>query len=162
MQATIADIRRGDRFTWNNREWIAVYDAYPATAAYINDDRFYVLPAVRADKANETDEGTYEIATAIGADVVLHTATVTIHERDLAIHTAQDDVRDSAPLEHAEAALEFIVNARTVAHRAVEQRDEEFNSRIRQFLAAGGSVAAAVTMTGLSRARIYQIRDGRR
>ena len=161
MQATIADIRRGDRFTWNNREWIAVYDAYPATAAYINDDRFYVLPAVPAAKVNETD-GVYEITSAIGADVVLHTAPVTIHERDLPVHARQDDIHESAPLEHAENALAFIVDARKAAHRAVEQRDEEFNARIRQFLASGGTVAAAREKTGLSRARIYQIRDGRR
>jgi hypothetical protein len=161
MQATIADIRRGDRFTWNNREWIAVYDAYPATAAYIDDDRFYVLPAVPAVKAKEVD-GVHEITTAIGADVVLHTAAVTIHERDLPVHTRQDDVHETAPLEHAESALKFIVDAREAAHRAVEQRDEEFNARVRQFLASGGSVAVAVEKTGLSRARIYQIRDGRR
>lgn len=161
MQATIADIRRGDRFTWNNREWIAAYDAYPATAAYINDDRFYVLPAVAAARTKQVD-GVHEITTAIGADVVLHTATVTIHERDLPIHCTQDDVRDSSPLEYAEDALTFVIGARTAAHRAVEQRDEEFNARVRQFLASGGSVAAAVKKTGLSRARIYQIRDGRR
>ena len=161
MQATIADIRRGDRFTWNNRQWIAVYDAYPATAAYINDDRFYVLPAVPAAKVKEVD-GVHEITTAIGADLVLHTAEVTIHERELPVHTRQDDVRETAPLEHAESALTFIVGAREAAHRAVEQRDEEFNARVRQFLASGGSVAAVVEKTGLSRARIYQIRDGRR
>jgi len=161
MQATIADIRRGDRFTWNNREWIAVYDAYPATAAYINDDRFYVLPAVAARLAKEVD-GVREITTYIGADLVLHTAPVTIHERDLPIHNSQDDIRDDSPLTHAEAALKFIVGARTAAHRAVEQRDEEFNARVRQFLASGGTVADAVEKTGLSRARIYQIRDGRR
>lgn len=161
MQATIADIRRGDRFTWNNREWIAVYDAYPATAAYINDDRFYVLPAVPATKTKEID-GVHEITTAIGADVVLHTAKVTIHERDLPVHTRQDDIHEDSPLEHAETALNGVIKAREHAHRAAEQRDEEFNTRLRQFLASGGSVASAVQKTGLSRARIYQIRDGRR
>lgn len=161
MQATIADIRRGDRFTWNNREWIAVYDAYPATAAYVQDDRFYVVPAVLEAKAKTVD-GVHEITTAIGADLILHTIQITIHERDLPVHTRQDDVREDSPLEHAENALTFVVGARKAAHRAVEQRDDEFNARVRQFLASGGSVATAVTKTGLSRARIYQIRDGRR
>lgn len=161
MQNTIADIRRGDRFTWNNREWIAVYDAYPATAAYINDDRFYVVPAVPAAKAKKVD-GVHEITTAIGADLILHTTRITIHERDLPVHTRQDDVSEDSPLEHAENALVGVIGARAAAHRAVGQRDEEFNARVRQFLASGGSVAAAVEKTGLSRARIYQIRDGRR
>lgn len=161
MQATIADIRRGDRFTWNDRTYIAVYDAYPATAALIDDDRFYVLPAVLAAKAKRVD-GVHEITTAIGADVVLHTATVTIQERGLPVHTRQDDIREGSPLEHAETALDFVIKAREDAHRAAEQRDEEFNARVRQFLASGGSVAVAVEKTGLSRARIYQIRDGRR
>lgn len=162
MDATIADIRRGDRYTWGKREWIAVYDAYPASAAYIDDPRFYVAPAVPVSGAKKNSEGVYEITATIGADVILKDSKVTIHERGLAVHTTQDDIRDTTPKSHAENLLNATVKARQEAQREFEEWDAEFRARVRQFLTSGGRVADVVEKTGLSRERIYQIRDGRR
>lgn len=162
MHATIADIRRGDRYTWNNREWIAVYDAAPGSSAYINDDRFYVVRSIPAKNAQPGADGVHEVTGTISADVILCTAKVTIHERGLNVHTRQDDVREDTSKEHAENLLNSTIIARQDAQRAFEETDTEFRARVRQFLASGGSVADVVRKTGLSRERIYQIRDDRR
>ena len=48
------------------------------------------------------------------------------------------------------------------AAQVAEGRRNELHSLIRTALASGASVADLVRATGLTRARIYQIRDGRR
>jgi hypothetical protein len=170
MQATIADIRRGDRYTRNGVEYIAALDACPSsvirmdpeTRGTVNDERFYLVRSVRATATKTTADGTLELTGTISADTVVKTMPVEITERGLPVHSRAEDVRESTPLWQALARLTHVVDARARAQRELEDRDDEFRASVQQFLASGGSVTEAVKRTGLSRARIYQIRDGRR
>lgn len=158
MNATIADLRRGDRFTWANTEWIAVYDAIPSAAdpAATNDPGFHSVRFVKATDHQPGSDGVIEIL-RVGAETILSTKKITIHERGLRIHSPADDIRPDTPLWQTKNGLETVVAARSLAQRQIDDADEEFNNYVRRAIAGGMPVPQITAITGLSKQRISQI-----
>jgi hypothetical protein len=162
--ATIADIRRGDRFTWGGASYLAVDDCRPLGDAAFGFGRdFGNITYIRAAGLKRNADGVYDLEMRIPqASAVRLTASVEIHEREVRIHHVSDDVREGTPRFQIMSNLDYIVHSRDVARREAGDLDEQRDIVIRQALSAGVSVADLVERTGLTRARIYQIRDGRR
>lgn len=163
MQTTISNIRRGDRFTWNNTEWIAIYDAAPSSAdpAATNDPGFSAVYMAKASKFKARKDGVLEVI-GTTTETILSDKEVTVHDRGLRVHCPADDVRPEVPAWQARNGLERVVRARVAAQRQLEDTDEEFRNFVRQSIASNVSIPEICEVTGLSRQRIYQIRDGRR
>lgn len=162
MKATIADIRRGDRYTHNGTQYIALRDARPSGFDTDKNGRFYIVQSTRATGAKKTDDGTTELTGQITGDVCLKTYPIEIHERGLTVTHRAEAIRDDTPKWQAEQALNAVIRARDLAQRDLDILDPQFRIEVRQFLHSGGTVAEVVEKTGLSRARVYQIRDDRR
>lgn len=164
MQATINDIRRGDRFTWSNRTWIAAADAHPNMWGIHGAVDVATLPGnMTAGKDGVVRQTS---TSQLKLRAVHYTAPIVITERGIQISLTHED----APvLRHKRSALESSLRLvkrkaelRKVLGEQMEEADQEFGDLIRMSLANGATVAQLVEKTGLSRARIYQIRDGRR
>ncbi len=67
-----------------------------------------------------------------------------------------------APTADPIAAVELATDLRRRAEAAAEKAVEEQTIAIRAAIGAGVNTLELAGLTGLSRARIYQIRDGRR
>lgn len=161
---TIADIRRGDRFKWGGATYLAVDDCRPTGDAAWGFGRDYGnITYISTAGIKRNTDGVYDVDMRIPkASAVRLTAEVEILERGLRVHHVSDDVREETPLWQIMSNLDFVVMSREVAHREANDLDEQRDILIRQALAAGVPVPALVEQTGLTRARIYQIRDGRR
>ena len=146
-------------FTWAGRRLIAVGDAAPSlyTPSLPN------VVTVEYVKYRPATDGIYEIgADMTKNDVITETTLVEIHERGAKVHHVSDDIRDETPAEQTREQLSHVAKVRQKARREFEDSDEEFRIAIRQALHSGISVAEVRQITGLSRERIYQIRDDRR
>jgi predicted GIY-YIG superfamily endonuclease len=76
--------------------------------------------------------------------------------------TAPDDGNPDAFHASPNEALEAVAEARLLRAETVNRADSEFNASIRKALRSGASAISISHAAGLSRARVYQIRDGRR
>ena len=172
MQATIADIRRGDRFTrlgGRGGTYIAVRAAKPynggtyglRTHVWIVEDKGQQIGA----------DGIVDLGEDGGRMINDGPETpVEIHERGLPIHHIGDDplAFTDTPNPHLGGKTDRELEAgrlRESIPTVIGQIDNLGSERdilIRKALAAGISAIELKELTGLSRARIYQIRDGRR
>jgi hypothetical protein len=174
MQATIADIRRGDRFTrltGRGGTYIALRAAKDAHGARGPKSRVIVVddqndqpgPDGVIDLGNQADRKAHIIDPPSDTPVE-------IHERGLNLHHESDD-----PLPFTDTPNPHLANKTDRESEADRLREHipnvvgqianlgsERDVLIKQALAAGVSVIELAGLTGLSRARIYQIRDGRR
>lgn len=164
--ATIADIRRGDLFTRHatGATHIAVQDARPlgdrGEAAHLT-----VVAAFDRARVARREDGVFEAGSIVARkDWLASDEQVTILERGVAYHWHVEDeaawADNDANRDRAEVAR--VVAVRREQERNLEEMDAEFRLRVRRAITSGVSVAELTEMTGLSRARIYQIRDGRR
>ncbi|MFI8351280.1 hypothetical protein [Streptomyces sp. NPDC085596] len=164
MQATINDICRGDRFTWSGRTWIAAADAHPNLGGIHGAVDMVALPG--SMKADEDGVVRQQNPSQLTVKAIHFSAPVTILERGIQVSLTYEDapiVQRKRPA--VESAL-MLLDRQTKMRKALEddltETDRQFNDLVRLSLANGASVARLVETTGLSRARIYQIRDGRR
>ncbi|GAQ64036.1 hypothetical protein [Streptomyces scabiei] len=166
MKATIADIRRGDRFTrlaGRGGTYIAVRAA-KVTAS--GKARVWV---VEDHSQTVDDDGVMDLADRgrmidPGSDT-----PVEIHDRALPIrHTADEPEFTDEPNVHLGGKTDRELRAAELRRRIPEligkisDLGSERDLLVRQGITAGIPVIELADMTGLSRARIYQIRDGRR
>lgn len=164
MQATVNDIRRGDRFTWSGRTWIAAADAHPNLYGIYGAVDLVTLPGnlkASADGVIRQDN-----PSQLKSRAVHFTAPVTITERGITIALEHEDAPAVRRTRTAAESSLRLVERQAKRRKALEQEitgaDREFGDLVRMALANGASVAQLTEKTGLSRARIYQIRDGRR
>lgn len=169
IQATTADVRAGDRFTSNGTQYIAVLDAKPQP------------PSPRPNGMPPLHWITFVLAAGkrLGPDGVMHLDSsdgqnmvsdypITIDERGIRIElrgmqTAPADLTDEPEQETWwERDVARHSTRRAAADKAAADEARHLNSAIRNALRADASVARLCELTGLSRERIYQIRDGRR
>jgi hypothetical protein len=169
MKATIGDIRKGDRFTWGSKTYIAFDDARPVITGIANDDywqRFSNIFMISTAAIAPAEDGSYhQESRNIDCQSVLTDKTIEIHERDRTTVCAweePDSTDKPVDEQHTRIKLENIMHARKQAQRLAEDVDQTRDHYIRRALKGGSSVAQLMEITGLSRARIYQIRDGRR
>lgn len=161
--ATISDVRRGDRFTWGGITYLAMDDCRPVDFFLTGEIAYGGIIYIRAAGLKRNPEGVYDIDMRIpSASVVRLNYPIDIHERGVRVHHISDDVRDSTPLSQIVSVLDGIMASRKTARREADDLDEQRDIMIRKALAARVPVADLVTKTGLTRARIYQIRDNRR
>jgi len=164
MQATINDIRRGDRFTWSNRTWLAVADAHPNTGGIHGAVDIFTMPGDMQTDAEGVVRQTGQ--SQIKSHAVHYTAPVTILKRGIQISLIHEDApvlqRKRSAADTALRLVERKAQWRKALDEQMAEADQEFGDLIRMSLVNGATVAQLVEKTGLSRARIYQIRDGRR
>ncbi|MFI9012565.1 hypothetical protein ACIGZI_00865 [Streptomyces griseus] len=164
MKATINDIRRGDRFTWSGRTWIAAADAHPNLWGIHGAVDVATLPGgMEADKdgvVRQTSQSQLKLR------AVHYAAPIVITQRDVQISLTHEDLpvlrRKRSALESSLRLVKRKGDERKALGEQMDEADQEFGDLIRMSLANGAKVAQLVESTGLSRARIYQIRDGRR
>jgi len=165
MKATIADIRRGDRFTWGTKTYIAFDDARPD--AHLTDlGDFHEIRMVQTTNLKVAEDGSFHQGTAfVDCQTVLSAKEIEISERGLrTVRLGEEPENVDTPRgwQYAENRLTGTMAARALAQRVADDIDETRDHEIRDALKAGMSVPEIMKVTGLSRARIYQIRDGRR
>ncbi|MFD8687867.1 hypothetical protein [Streptomyces sp. NPDC059651] len=167
MQVNVTDIRRGDRFSDARGTYIAIGAATPFIPGHDGD-----RVTIRVVK----DEGD-----TIAADGIMHLdrssraiqraadRTVEVHDRELPIAHKSDRLpqytdETDAVLESTdrERAAELLRIRIPKVVRVLEEQGSERDLLIRKGLHAGIPVIELAELSGLSRARIYQIRDGRR
>ncbi|MFE3485071.1 hypothetical protein [Streptomyces griseus] len=166
MQINVTDIRRGDRFSDARGTYIAIAAATPCDSDRDGNPRVNI----RCVK----DEGD-----TVGADGTMHLdrssrmiqrrtdRTVEIQDRELPIAHKSDklpeftDEVDLGSTDREKAANHLRIRIPKVV-RVLEEQGSERDILIRKGLHAGISVIELAELSGLSRARIYQIRDGRR
>lgn len=173
MNTTIADIRRGDRFTRLDGHG-GTYIALRA-AKLCNGGTKVRVRVVECQDDEIGPNGVMELGSAEEgrrSRIIDPTpdTRVEIHERELPIHHGSDEPLPFAdePNAHMGGMTDRELEAarlRDYLPRLVEQIDDLGSERdvlVRQALTAGVSAIELASLTGLSRARIYQIRDGRR
>lgn len=163
--AQVADIRRGDIFTWNHRSWLATDDARPTPGFdHLNLGRFYSVSMVAADKLPPPgDDGTIDLgARILGAETILGAQPVEIRERGLQIRHVTENIYEGSKPGDALERVRHLAQAREAAHRQAGDIDVTFSGAIRRALLLDVAVADLAEAARLSASRIYQIRDGRR
>lgn len=165
MKATIADIRRGDRFTWATKTYIAFDDARPITH-HPELSNFREIRMIQTNKLQAANDGSYHQGTTfVDCQGVLSDKEIEISERGLhTVRIGEEPENADRPIgrQHAENRLSSTMAARALAQRLEVDIDETRDHEIRDALKAGMSVPEIMRITDLSRSRIYQIRDGRR
>lgn len=165
MKATIADIRRGDRFTWAGKTYIAFDDARPSRLAADLGD-FCEIGTIQASAITADADGTYHQGTAfVDCTTVLSNKEIEILERGLkTLRIAEEPENADRPVSewYALGHLRSTMSARSLAQRVADDIDQTRDHQIRDAIKAGVSVPEIMEITGLSRPRIYQIRDGKR
>lgn len=162
--ATVEDIRRGDKFTWNGTTYYAMDDARLYAPEEFGDlGEFCAVRLIRAAGLTPNSDGVIDLdMRMLDNKAILRTAPVTIISRGHALHHVTDEVRETVPVEQVMPNLCYVMAARKRAQREVNDLDEQRDHYIRQAIASGARVAELAELTGLSRERIYQVRDGRR
>jgi hypothetical protein len=167
MHATIADIRRGDRFTrlsGRGGTFIAV------RAAKTNPSGRARVWVVEDNGQQASSDGIVDLGPD-GGRMITPTADtpVEIHDRALPVrHISDEPEFTDRPNPHLNGKTDRELQAAELRHRIPKVVEEitdlgsERDVLVRQALNAGVSVIELTELTGLSRARIYQIRDGRR
>jgi hypothetical protein len=148
---SITDIRKGDVVTWNGRTCMVV-----ANPIHLTDmSRIMGEPAhwiQWIEHKGETDLRNK----LLSGETLTGRASVEIIERGVEMLLPGDP----APVAETELAA---AAQRKVAYADIaEGSDEQFREAVRAALAANVPVKRITALTGLSRARVYQIRDGRR
>lgn len=168
MQATIVDIRRGDRFTrigGRGGTYIALRTAKPKHGG----ERYGVM-VIEDDGTPTAPDGTIDL-TGKRPRIIDPAATqvVEIHERDLEIkRDVETRTFDDEPnpfmggKTDRELAAMRLRNWIPEVCAKITDLGSERDLLVRQGLNAGIPAIELAELTGLSRARIYQIRDGRR
>ncbi len=166
MQATIADIRRGDRFTrltGRGGTYIAVRAAKVTASGRV---RVWV---VEDHGQTVDDDGVMELADTGRMITPAADTPVEIHDRALPVrHSADEPEFTDEPNVHLGGKTDRELKASELRRRIPEvigkisDLGSERDLLVRQGISAGISVIELAEMTDLSRARIYQIRDGRR
>lgn len=164
MRATITDLRRGDKFTWAGTTYYAVDDARPMNmnTASSGVPQAYDVSLAKAAGLTPNTDGVIDVDTKYDRQAIAATTQIDIISRDHPIHRFSDDAREETPAEQALGVLHGILDARRRAQRDLDDLDESRDIAIRQALVSGVSAIDLAEETGLSRGRIYQIRDGRR
>lgn len=170
MKATIGDIRRGDRFTWARKTYIAFDDARPVITGIATDADYWARISnvfmIATAAITPAEDGSYhQESRNVECQAIVSDKAIEIHERDLTtVFAWEEPVSMEKPVDeqHNRIKLENIMHAREVAQRFAEDIDQTRDHYIRRALQGGSTVAQLMEITGLSRARIYQIRDGRR
>lgn len=166
MQATVNDIRRGDRFTWNGGKYIALDDARPWEEPGSSEDplhQFAWVTAVKDVGQKPGADGVIDFDVPKGGmsqDLWQH-AEIEIGERGLKVTWFGQQDKATSP-EQARRLLRNITSARRKALRVIDDIDERRDQWIRGAILSEVPVIEIAEITGLSRARIYQIRDGHR
>ena len=168
MQATIADIRRGDRFIWSGRTYLAVADACP-TGSRSEYGQYWTINFLNGRPQPGPDGVVHQGSSMPDSKMVRHDFPVEITERGVSFmwlhekHAAEEPaVETDDPAQIAERRLALISASKEYAVRTLTEVDAARDTAIRVALAEGVLVRDLMRMTDLSRARIYQIRDGRR
>jgi hypothetical protein len=166
MQATITDIRRGDRFTrlaGRGGTYIAVRAAKETATGRA---RVWV---VEDHGQTVGDDGVMDLADAGRMITPASDTPVEIHDRALPIrHGADEPEFTDEPNLHLNGKTDRELAAAELRHRIpkliekISDLGSERDLMVRRGITAGIPVIELAEMTGLSRARIYQIRDGRR
>ncbi|MFJ9633857.1 hypothetical protein ACIRU8_39795 [Streptomyces sp. NPDC101175] len=169
MQATIADIRRGDRFTrlaGRGGTFIAI------RAAKLNKATGRVRVWIVEDHGQQAGDDSVVDLTESGMGRMINgdsDVPVEIHDQGMTIRHDSDEIPyDDRPNPHLSGKTDRELDATELRRRIPELIEEisnlgsERDLLVRHGLAAGISAIELAEMTGLSRARIYQIRDGRR
>lgn len=168
MQATIADIRRGDRFTWAGHHYIAADDARPSTGGGMNG---YCDILTLPGTLKPSDDGAVHQGSNFGRYIAVRAdfeIDITQRGVQVVMLNEEPDLRDESgavgadPQKAVRERLAVIAHQRKLARRVVDDIDETRDEWIRTGLRNGMSVKELQERTGLSRQRIYQIRDGRR
>lgn len=166
MQATIADIRRGDRFTrlaGRGGSYIAVRAAKETASGRA---RVWVVEdngqTIGADGVMDLSDRGRMIDPASDTPVEIHARALPIR------HGADEPELSDEPNPHLGGKTGRELEAAELRRRIPEligqisNLGSERDLMVRQAINAGIPVIELANMTGLSRARIYQIRDGRR
>ncbi|TXS35134.1 hypothetical protein [Streptomyces sp. t39] len=160
--ATIADIRRGDKFTHSGRTYIAADDARPSGVTGYYD--VTTLPGTA-----KADDGVIRQGALFGRDITVRPDfAVDIITRGLTVEMLWETTHNQRPeaTTASEDAVRFwlghITRQREAAQRQSADLDLTRDKWIRAALALSVPVTEIAHLAGLSRERIYQIRDGRR
>lgn len=161
--ATITDVRKGDIYTLGGSQWIALSGArrWGRTG---DTHRRIIVERIDLDLAGLRADGVYELGSCgIETTDIPDDTPVDITDRGVAYHHHIDDT-DAEDNEACRARDELVrmTAVRRRQEREYTEADGRFRTRIRAALKAGMSVAEVRAETGLSRERVYQIRDGRR
>ena len=173
MHATIADIRRGDRFTrltGRGGTFIALFAAKP-TPGYERETMRVITVADQGDVIGS--DGTMQLGSLDDREVVTMKvspdAPVEIHDRELPIHINEETKQfTDTPNPHLGGQTDREMEAARVRRRlpelvsTVTNLGSERDLLIKQGLAAGVSAVELADLSGLSRGRVYQIKDGKR
>jgi hypothetical protein len=168
MRATIADIRRGDRFTWAGKKYIAFDDARPMVDYGVkrHPEPEFCNVYMTADQIKPDADGIHRLGTrGLDCQTILSDKEITIEERGLIVlRPGEEPPAQDRPISewYALSQLTHTMHSRDKARRIADDIDETRDRQIRDALRAGIGVTELMQITGLSRARIYQIRDGRR
>jgi len=159
---SVIDIRRGDHFTWNGQGYLAIDDARPS-GFFIDNQESIAVCCVLAKNIEPGPDGVIDLGSRLRGNLSLgEQAKIEITKRGSRVTWLGDEPRAQTPQWQARGVLHGIVTARRAAQRAVDDLDVSRDNAIRQALASEVPVSQIAEMTGLSRSRIYQIRDSRR
>jgi hypothetical protein len=147
----ITDIRKGDVVTWNGRTWLVTADPIRVDSwvKSIGQPGYWVQWV-------EYSGETYLRDKLIGGETLIASAPVEVVQRGVEMTLPWDEMPP------AEADLKAATQAKAAFADVAEGSDEQFRQAVRTALQQDVPVRRIQQLTGLSRARIYQIRDGRR
>lgn len=160
--ATISDLRRGDKFVHAGVTYYAMDDAR-LTSEFSSLGDFCSVRLVKASGLTPDADGVIDLGmTMLDNKAVLASQEIRIVSRDHTLHHISEEIREGTPAVQPMSNLSYVMAARARAQREVDDMDEFRDILIRLAIGSGVRVAELAEKTGLSRERIYQIRDGRR
>lgn len=148
---SITDIHKGDVVTWNGRTYLVTADPI-----HLDDLSRTMREPIHWVQWVEHKGDTDLRAKLIGGEALAEWADIEIVEHGVEMMLPGD------PMPPAEAELATATQSKTAFADVAEGSDEQFRQAVRAALAQDIPVKRIMQITGLSRARIYQIRDGRR
>ncbi|MEU7348369.1 hypothetical protein ABZ778_31590 [Streptomyces bacillaris] len=166
MQTNVTEIRRGDRFSDARGTYIAIGAATPTGPDREGNPRVNII-CVKDEGDTVGPDGLMHLDRSARAIQRRTDRTVEIQDREIPITHKMDrlpeytDEVDLGSTDREKDANLLRIRIPQVV-RILEEQGSERDLLIRKGLHAGIPVIELAELSGLSRARIYQIRDGRR